>query len=154
MTLDGVFTDNRVIVDQNGKESVICSRSDGIGLSKLRKRGIPMFVLSTETNPVVQKRCEKLKIDCFHGCENKKLFLLEKLNRENIDIKNVMYVGNDINDLECMAIVGYPIGVEDAYPEIKEVACLTLSKKGGYGAVRELCDLIDNNFIKYYDKGI
>src|SRR3954468_23304923 len=71
MDFDGVHTDNRVQVDQDGHESVACSREDGLGLEQLRKTGLPMLVLSKERNPVVLARCKKLQLPCFSGIEAK-----------------------------------------------------------------------------------
>ena len=139
---DGVFTNNAVYVDQNGTETVKCNRSDGLGIGLLKKTGINFFVLSTEKNPVVVKRCEKMGIDCVNGIDNKKEYLENFCESNKIDLKNVVYVGNDINDLECMEKVGCGIAVSDAYHIIKETAQFVLQNKGGEGAVRELIDII------------
>lgn len=142
---DGVFTDNRVIVSQDGIESVVCNRSDGMGLSKIRTLGIQMLILSTEVVPVAQVRAKKLRIDCITGCEDKLHKLKEIVAAKGISLTNVAFVGNDINDLDCLKVVGYPICVNDAYPEVKAVCKLISDKKGGDGAVREICDLIFQN---------
>ena len=139
---DGVFTDNRVIVDDDGKESVICDRSDGFGISTVRKSGLPVLVLSTEKNPVVLKRCEKLGIPCVQGIDDKKTFLSAWLKEHEIDCNNVVYVGNDVNDAECLTYVGCGVAVADAHDAAKKVSKIILKNKGGQGAVRELCDLI------------
>lgn len=141
---DGVFTDNRVIVSDTGAESVICNRGDGMGLSKLRSIGMDMMVLSTEVVPIVQFRAKKLKIDCIHGCEDKLSQLKEIVQRKGISLENVAFVGNDINDLDCLKAVGFPVCVSDAYPEVKKVCSLVLERKGGDAAVREFCDLVYN----------
>lgn len=139
---DGVFTDNKVIVCEDGKESVICNRSDGIGLSKLRQIGIKMLVLSKEKNRVVSTRCKKLKINCFQGIDNK-LKVLKKISKQmGLSFKKIAYMGNDINDLDCMKIVGLPITVKDAYPEIRAISLYITKKTGGSGAVREFADLL------------
>lgn len=143
---DGVFTDNCVTIDENGIESVRCSRSDGIGLKKIRSLGIDSFIMSTEKNKVVSKRAEKLKIKCFQGIDDKKEKLISEIKKRNISIENVAFMGNDINDLEVMKIVGFPICVNDAYPEIKSISHIITEKKGGYGAVREICDRIYNSW--------
>ena len=101
---DGVFTDNRVISDQFGNESVICSRSDGIGLTKLNNLGISTLVISTEKNPVVTKRCEKLKIRCMQGVNDKKDVFENFCSEANINLKDTAFVGNDINDLDDITI--------------------------------------------------
>ena len=69
---DGVLTDNRVLVDQNGKESVYASRGDGHGISSIRKLGIRQVIISTEKNDVVERRAEKLELEVIHGVSNKK----------------------------------------------------------------------------------
>ena len=145
---DGVFTDNKVIVSQDGTESVVCYRSDGLGISKLRSIGMDMMIISMEQVPIAQVRAKKLKMDCVHGCDDKLAKLKELIVAKNIQMSNVGYVGNDINDLECLQHVGYPICVNDAYPEVKEVCSLILKKNGGEGAVREICDMIFNDLKK------
>ena len=141
---DGVFTDNSVYTDQNGTEMVRCDRSDGIGLARLSSIGVSSAVISTETNPIVQVRCQKLKILCYHGVSDKLNKIKQVLEQYKITPKHVAFVGNDINDLTALNYVGFPITVADAYPEVKEVACWCTTKPGGYGAVREICDRIVN----------
>ncbi len=141
---DGVFTDNYVYVDQEGREMVRCTRSDGIGLEMLRKRGIKMLVLSMETNPIVERRCAKLKLKCITGCD-KKLDMLKKVITDyGLDKNDVCYMGNDLPDLECMQYVGFPVAVKDSHPEVLKVAKYVTKKDGGKGAVRELCEYIKN----------
>jgi len=139
---DGVFTDNRVIVNEDGQESVICNRSDGLGISEIKKYGIPLLVLSKEKNPVVQKRCEKLGIPSFHGIDDKKTFLVAWLKKNAMDLNQVIYLGNDVNDIDCLKYVGCGVVVADAHDDAKRAAKIVLKKNGGQGAVRELCDLV------------
>lgn len=139
---DGVFTDNRVWVTEDGKESVACHRGDGLGLAMLRARGVRMVVLSTESNPVVAARCMKLSLDCQHDLKDKAAALRSLAQERQIDLENVIYVGNDINDLECMEAAGYSVSPADAVPAALARADLVLQTRGGYGAVRELCELI------------
>lgn len=139
---DGVFTNNTVVVDQNGIESVVCSRSDGFGIASLRKLGFDMLVISTEKNPVVASRCQKLKLPYFQGCDDKLTKLQEIVTERGLDPARIVYVGNDVNDLACMEWVGIPISVADGVPEIKRVARLMTTKMGGEGAVREVADWI------------
>ncbi len=101
-----------------------------------------MLVLSRETNPVVQARCEKLNIECHQGTNDKKTLLTRILSERGIESAQVVFVGNDINDLECMRMVGCAVTPADAYPEVIKEADWILNKSGGQGAVRELCDLI------------
>lgn len=139
---DGVFTDNKVITFQDGGEAAVSDRSDGWGIARLRKTGLPLLVLSTETNPVVQARCDKLRILCLQGLEDKGGALQRWLDERGLPASQVVYVGNDANDLGCMALVGCPVAVADAYPEALERAVLVLKHPGGNGAVREICDLV------------
>jgi N-acylneuraminate cytidylyltransferase len=142
MDFDGVLTDNRVWVDQDGRESIAASRGDGLGLEQLRTRGLPMLVLSKEQNPVVAARCRKLNLECVQGLDIK-LDALRSFCRERaIALERTVYVGNDVNDLECLAAVGCGVAVADAHPLAKRQATLVLQAPGGFGAVRELCDLI------------
>jgi N-acylneuraminate cytidylyltransferase len=137
-----VFTDNRVIVNENGQESVICNRSDGLGISAIKKYGISLLVLSKEKNPVVQRRCEKLGIPSVQGIDDKKTFLAAWLKKNAINRNHVIYLGNDVNDIECLKYVGCGVVVADAHDDAKRAAKIVLKNNGGQGAVRELCDLI------------
>jgi N-acylneuraminate cytidylyltransferase len=139
---DGVFTDNFVIVSQNGVEAVKCNRSDGWGISQLKKLGIPILVLSTEQNSVVKARADKLGIECRQGMHEKLPVLLDWLSEHKLDARDVVYVGNDMNDVPCMTAVGCGVAVNDAYPGVKANARIVLSASGGQGAVRELIDMV------------
>jgi N-acylneuraminate cytidylyltransferase len=139
---DGVFTDNRVLVTQEGQELVICSRSDGTGIAMLRELGIPMFVISGEVNPVVAERCKKLRLDCMQNSQRKIDVLNSWCESHNINPTNVIYIGNDINDKECLQTVGCGIIVNDAHPDVRSCAKIILSSNGGKDAIRELSDLI------------
>ena len=138
---DGVFTDNRVYVMQTGEEAVVCNRSDGMGISMLRKAGIPLIIISTEKNPVVSVRAAKLNIDVLQGIENKLLVLSQWVVENQLSIEQVAFIGNDINDVDCLSAAGLGIAVADAYPVAVDAADFVLSKKGGQGAVREIADL-------------
>lgn len=139
---DGVFTDNRVFIDEVGREMVCCSRSDGLGIEMLRKHDVQMLILSTETNPVVKFRAAKLKIPVVQSCENKELFLKGFLQKNGLRVSEVAYVGNDVNDIDAMRLVGVRICPADAHPSVIACANIVLHKNGGHGAVRELCDML------------
>lgn len=139
---DGVFTDNTVYVSQDGSESVRCCRSDGFGLRRIAALGVDAVIISTEKNPVVAERAAKLKIPCFHGCDDKLAVLLEQLRDRRLELSQAAFVGNDINDLDCLRAVAFPVAVADAYPEVRAAARYSTQCKGGRGAVREICDLI------------
>ncbi len=142
LDFDGVFTDNKVIVFQDGTEGVVCHRGDGWGLSQLIGKGLPIVVISTEENPVVQARCRKLGLECIQGQKDKGAVLKRWLDDRGIDAMNAIYIGNDLNDLSCMKMAGCPVAVADAHPEIKTIARVVLNQKGGQGAIRELAELI------------
>lgn len=139
---DGVMTDDRVYVDQNGVESVVCSRSDGLGVELLRKIGVPMLILSKEQNPVVQARAAKLRIDCLQGVEDKVQTIEDLAAAKNFSLDHCIFVGNDVNDLSLLQRVGFPAAPGDARPEVLAAARLILPANGGRGAVRALADMI------------
>lgn len=139
---DGVFTDNTVYVSEEGIESVRCWRSDGLGLARLRDVGVTGLIISTEVNPVVTLRANKLKLTCKQGVADKASAILETCKALNIDLANTMFVGNDINDIPAFRAVGLPVAVFDAYPEVFPHVLYRTRKPGGLGAVREVCDMI------------
>jgi YrbI family 3-deoxy-D-manno-octulosonate 8-phosphate phosphatase len=144
---DGVFTDNMVYVFQDGSEAVRCFRGDGIGLHKLKRAGIEIVIISTETNPVVTARSQKLGIRCVQGCENKRQTLETIIQEMKISMAQVAFLGNDINDLPCLTCVGLPLVVQDAHPEVIPFARYRTKARGGYGAVREVCDLFERRLM-------
>ncbi len=140
---DGVMTDNRAWVDEEGHERVAVHRGDGLGLSLLRKRtGIAVAVLSTETNPVVTARCRKLGLPVTQGVADKAPALRRWMADQGLDPASVVYVGNDVNDLPCFPLVGCGVAPADAHPEVLARADLVLHSRGGHGAVREICDML------------
>lgn len=141
---DGVFSDNRVWTSETGVESVAGSRSDGLGLRRLDEVGVPYVIVSTETNPVVAVRTAKLGIDCVQGVDDKLAVVRAEAAVLGVPLEAVAYVGNDINDAACLAAVGLSVVPADAWPEVVPLARLVLSRAGGHGCVRELCDAIWN----------
>lgn len=139
---DGVFTDNTVQVSQDSVESVRCWRSDGLGLSRLRSLGVPLFIVSTETNPVVAARANKLKLPCRQGIEDKAAAILNLCRELGVDPRRTLFVGNDINDIPAFNSVGIPVAVADAYPEVFPHVLARTARPGGQGAVREVCDWV------------
>ena len=140
---DGVFTDNAVYVFEDGREAVRCWRGDGLGLRRLRLHGIDACILSTETNPVVTQRANKLGLPCVQGVPDKLVSLRALAGERGIGLSDVAFMGNDVNDRGCLAEVGVPIVVADAHPAVTPLALYRTKRRGGYGAVREVCDLID-----------
>jgi YrbI family 3-deoxy-D-manno-octulosonate 8-phosphate phosphatase len=139
---DGVMTENGAYVDQFGSESVRVNRGDGWGIARLREAGIPMAVMSTESNPVVQRRCEKIGIECIQSVVDKRDAMQALMDRLNVSPEHVAFVGNDVNDLGALQMVGLPVVVADAHPMTISAASLVLRLDGGHGAVREFCDLV------------
>ena len=140
---DGVFTDNKVYVFQDGSEAVCCFRGDGIGLDKLKRLGIATVILSTEVNPIVGVRSRKLGIRCVQGCSDKRAALGGIVQELGLSLEQVAYVGNDLNDLSCLSAVGLPMVVQDAHPDVVALALYRTQVAGGQGAVREICDLFE-----------
>jgi len=146
---DGVLTNNLVYLDQNGKESVSCSRADGLAFDVLRKLDKSAFILSTENNPVVTMRAKKLKVSVIQGVEDKVEAIKKLVNKNNYNLKNILYVGNDLNDYLVMRLCGYAICPIDSHPKIKEISNVVLKTNGGNGVVRELLeDVLGVDFVK------
>lgn len=145
LDFDGVLTDNRVWVDENGREWIAASRSDGMGLERLKKfTNIQPIVISKETNKVVAARCKKLDIPFIQSVEDKGKTLKKHLEKMDIPAQECVYVGNDLNDLACFPLVGFSVAPADAVHLVKREADLILESKGGFGAVREIAEkLID-----------
>jgi N-acylneuraminate cytidylyltransferase len=141
---DGVITDNRVWVNEDGMEFVAAYRSDSIGVQLLRAIGVEVMILSSEPNRVVEARARKMGVEVIHGVgiHEKGHVMREVLERKNVKAENVIFIGNDLNDLPCFEIAGWSVAVADAYPEVIQAADFVLSTSGGHGALREVCDLI------------
>jgi len=148
LDFDGVLTDNKVLVLEDGSEAVLCNRSDGLGLEQIKILNIPVLVLSTEKNPVVKARCEKLGLECVYGIQDKSSALKKWLEKASLDISNVIYVGNDTNDLLCLNAVGCGVAVNDSHEKVKKAAKVILDSNGGEGAVREITDLIEKKLLR------
>ena len=146
---DGVLTNNLVYLNQEGVESVACSRADGLAFDVLRKLNKPAYILSTEKNSVVSARAKKLKIPVLQGIENKLVGIQEIIKKENCLIENVFYVGNDLNDYRVMSLCGRTGCPADSHDKIKQISDFIFKKNGGHGIVRELLeDILDLDFIE------
>jgi YrbI family 3-deoxy-D-manno-octulosonate 8-phosphate phosphatase len=137
---DGVLTNNKVYLDQSGKESVSCSRADGLAFDLLRKLQKPSYILSTEKNLVVTERAKKIKVPVLQGISNKVEGIKKLSEQKKFDLKNVMYVGNDLNDYRAMQLCGYTACPSDSHEKIKSIATVVLNTAGGNGVVRELLE--------------
>lgn len=135
---DGVMTDNRVLLDQHGTESVMVNRSDGYAVACFKKHTIHQAIISTEINPVVERRAEKLKIPVVHGVDDKGEIIKSYCRENGIDLKHSIFMGNDLNDLPAFEAVGFKAAPADAEEEILKIADWVSCKNGGYGCIRDL----------------
>jgi 3-deoxy-D-manno-octulosonate 8-phosphate phosphatase (KDO 8-P phosphatase) len=154
---DGVLTNNIVHIDQDGKESVSCSRSDGLAFDVLRALKKTVYIFSTEKNPVVTTRANKLKVPVLQGVGNKAESLKRLSDQENFELNKTLYIGNDLNDYHAMQLCNYTACPSDSHKAIKSIATFVLKSPGGNGVVRELLeDIFQLNFIQilYSKEGV
>jgi YrbI family 3-deoxy-D-manno-octulosonate 8-phosphate phosphatase len=144
LDFDGVFTDNRVFIDENGKETVVCDRSDSLGLKMLREKrpDVTVIVISKETSKIVRVRCDKLRITSHTGIDDKLTTFREIIADMKLDPAQVAYMGNDVNDLECITYAGIGVAVADSDPKVLAIADYITRKNGGRGAIREFIDIV------------
>ncbi|MFH8593867.1 cytidylyltransferase domain-containing protein [Streptomyces rimosus] len=138
LDFDGTQTDDRVLVDSDGREMVAVHRGDGLGIAALRKAELKLLILSTEVNPVVAARAKKLRLPVLHGIDRKDLALKQWCEEQGIAPERVLYVGNDVNDLPCFGLVGWPVAVASAHDVVRGAARAVTSTPGGGGAIREI----------------
>ncbi|MHC0431167.1 cytidylyltransferase domain-containing protein [Streptomyces sp. O3] len=139
---DGTQTDDRVLIDSEGRELVAVHRGDGLGIAALRGDGLKMLILSTEQNPVVAARARKLRIPVLHGIDRKDLALKQWCEEQGIAPERVLYVGNDVNDLPCFGLAGWPVAVASAHDVVRDAARAVTASAGGDGAIREIASWI------------
>lgn len=139
---DGVMTDNTVTVSQDGQESITANRSDGLGIGMIRKLGMKQLILSTDINPVVKVRAAKVGLEAIHGVGDKASVLLELADKHAISLAEILYVGNDSNDADAMALAGFKVAPADAHPSILSLADYITDAPGGHGVIRELADVL------------
>ncbi len=139
---DGVFTDNMVYVSDSGAETIRCWRSDGLGIHRLKAVNVNTYIVSTEVNSVVAVRAKKLGIPYKQAVSDKSVAVRAICEELKVDLKNTVFVGNDVNDIPALMIVGIPVAVYDAYTEVLPYIEYRTTALGGYGAVREVCDVI------------
>ena len=148
---DGVMTDNTVFINQNGQEMVQVNRGDGLAIEKIKNIGIEQIIISTEKNPIVSARAKKLNIICFQGIKNKKNTLTNYCSENKIKMKNVIFLGNDINDQEVMEIVGISCCPLDANASIGISPLISPLNFKITGSIVLLCS--SNNF-KAWDSSL
>jgi YrbI family 3-deoxy-D-manno-octulosonate 8-phosphate phosphatase len=142
---DGIHTNGYVYVDEFGRESVKCSRKDGLAYDFLKKMGIISYIISKEKNPVVSMRAKKLGVDYYFGVsssESKKNIIIKLLKKHKVNSSDVLYMGDDINDIEPIKFVGVPVTVSDAHKIIKKHSMYITKSKGGEHAIREVVSIL------------
>ncbi|MEU1801205.1 acylneuraminate cytidylyltransferase [Streptomyces sp. NPDC019937] len=142
LDFDGTQTDDRVLIDSEGRELVSVHRGDGLGIAALRRAELALLILSTEKNPVVAARGRKLRVPVLHGIDRKDLALKQWCEEQGIAPERVLYVGNDVNDLPCFGLVGWPVAVAGAHDVVRGAARAVTSTPGGDGAIREIASWI------------
>jgi YrbI family 3-deoxy-D-manno-octulosonate 8-phosphate phosphatase len=142
LDFDGTQTDDRVLIDSEGRELVAVHRGDGLGIAALRRAGLPLLILSTEQNPVVAARARKLRVPVLHGIDRKDLALKQWCEEQQVAPERVLYAGNDVNDLPCFHLVGWPVAVAGAHDVVRDAARAVTSAPGGAGAIREIASWI------------
>ncbi|MEU6391466.1 N-acylneuraminate cytidylyltransferase [Streptomyces sp. NPDC046939] len=142
LDFDGTQTDDKVLIDSDGREFVTVHRGDGLGIAALRRSGLRLLILSTEVNPVVAARARKLKIPVLHGIDRKDLALKQWCEEQGIAPERVLYAGNDVNDLPCFGLVGWPVAVASAHDVVRGAARAVTTVPGGDGAIREIASWI------------
>ncbi|MEU2107469.1 acylneuraminate cytidylyltransferase [Streptomyces sp. NPDC019507] len=138
LDFDGTQTDDRVLVDSDGRELVAVHRGDGLGIAALRRAGLKLLVLSTEQNPVVAARARKLNLPVLHGIDRKDAALERWCEENAVAPERVLYAGNDVNDLPCFGLVGWPVAVASAHDSVRAAARAVTTTPGGAGAIREI----------------
>ena len=139
---DGVFSDNRVWTNDRGEESVACFRGDTMGLRRLDEVGVEYLILTSETNEAVAARARTMRVDIIKGVEDKLPVLRSEVERRGVSLAETSYLGNDVNDAECLAVVGLAVVPADAWAEVVPLARIVLERDGGRGCVREFCDAV------------
>ncbi len=146
--VDGTLTDGGLYYGANGEELKRFSAKDGMGLVLLQKQGIAVWIISGINSKPVKTRMKGLGVKEVHTGINDKIALMKDLcQKHNIDLEEVAYIGDDVNDLECMKIVGTTAAPNDAEESIKEIVDYVMKRDGGYGAVRDFCDMIIKNQV-------
>lgn len=146
--VDGVLTDAGMYYTENGDELKKFNTRDGMGLKMLRELGIKTGIITTENTYMVERRAEKLKIDyLYQGAYPKVNAALEICEKEGISVEEVAYIGDDINCIELLSVVGLAACPADAVEKVKAIpGIIQFSKKGGEGVVREFIEyILENN---------
>jgi YrbI family 3-deoxy-D-manno-octulosonate 8-phosphate phosphatase len=141
--VDGVLTDAGMYYGADGEVLKKFNTRDGVGLARLREAGIAVAIVSGEESAIVHARAAKLKIDdVFSGASNKRAAVDELCARHGLDLEEVAFIGDDLNDLAALECVGLACAVADAAEPVQAIAHYVTQRRGGDGAVRELCEFL------------
>ena len=143
LDVDGVLTDGGMYYGPAGEGLKRFNVKDGLGLRLIVEAGVVVALISGENSEILRRRAEKLKLEnVFVGVEDKLATLKQFLALKKVALEDVAYVGDDLNDLEALRVVGLPIAVADAVPQVRKAARWVTTRRGGDAAVREVCDAL------------
>jgi YrbI family 3-deoxy-D-manno-octulosonate 8-phosphate phosphatase len=141
--VDGVLTDAGMYYGPDGEVLKKFNTRDGMGLARVREVGVAVAIISGEDSAIVHARAAKLKIDdVYCGASNKRLAIDELCAKHGLELDDVAFIGDDLNDLPALECVGLACAVADAAEPVKALAHFVTERRGGDGAVRELCELL------------
>ena len=141
--VDGVFSDGRIYLGNDGEELKAFHTKDGFGIKALGSSGVDVAIITGRKSQIVTTRMQALNVHhIIQGEENKLPALRALAKQQQIKLNEIAYIGDDVPDLSCIEAVGLGIAVSDAHPSILAAANYTTFIRGGFGAVREICDLI------------
>ena len=143
MDIDGTLTDGKIYMSPNGELMKAFNIKDGYAIAHLREYKIEPVIITGRCSEIVKQRCAELKItELYQGVENKLYKLRELCNNLGVELSEVAYIGDDVNDLTCIQQCGCTACPADAVKAVKEKVDYVCSEKGGEGAVREFCEYI------------
>lgn len=146
LDVDGVLSDGSLVYTSTGEELKSFSVKDGLGLTAARKSGIKLGIITARVSPMVERRAKELHFDALlMGHANKTEALRSLCAEHQIDLKTIAYMGDDLNDLGALQLVGLPMAPNNAVPEVKQLAKFISTVNGGQGAVREAVEYILKN---------
>ncbi len=143
LDVDGTLTDGHIYIGNNGEIMKAFWAHDAVGVRLLVKKGIVPIIVTGRDSNIIRIRAEEMNIQhIYTGVSDKKKVLLSIINQLNLDVKDVAFMGDDLNDLEAMEMCGFVACPNNAVKEVKDKADFISEFNGGYGAVRELCNYI------------
>lgn len=141
--VDGVLTDGGMYYTENGEFMKKFNTRDSMGMELLLEKGVKTVLLTRENSKIVKKRADKIRIvDLYSGILDKKSILGEIAKKYAVINDEIAYIGDDVNDIEIMEIVGFAATPSDGASKVKEISDYVCKVKGGEGAFRELADLV------------